>query len=464
MPRVPGPPLTERYETVRSTTPPAAAPVAPGRIPFLGHLPQLAAGRAGFLQSVRGRGDIVTIFLGTRPVYVLNSPEAVHDVLVTQSGKFGKGLLFDVARPFIGNGIITSGRDVHRHRRRVLQPAFRRDAVAAYVGTMTDVTEEQVAAWRPGEVIAMDRVMRRLATATLVATLFSGERPDGAEAMAELGERVAEHLTMVMRGVFVGTVLPAPIASSPAFGHRRYLSAAAALRDLADTAVRQARQDPTDRGDLLSVMLAGAEGGMSDEAARDELLSLLMAGAETTSTTLSWALHELGRRPRSADRIRAEHAALPAGALPGAATLPFTDRFLREVLRLHQPNWLLMRRALEPARVCGTDLPQGAEIIYSAAAMHRDPAYFPDPLRFDPDRWLDPAQQEIPPGAYIPFALGNRKCIGDFFAMTEMLVVLCSVVSRWRLHPVRGHRVRPVAQAQIRPNALPMLVSPRDAR
>ncbi|MBD0674456.1 cytochrome P450 [Streptomyces sp. CBMA156] len=448
---------------MRSTTAPGAAPVAPGRLPLLGHLPQLAVRRVEFLQSVRARGEIVRIFLGNRPVYLLNSPEAVHDVMVTQGRKFGKGLLFDVARPFIGNGIITSERDFHRRQRRALQPAFHRDSIAGCVSTMTGIAEEQVSSWRPGEVIAMDLVLRRMMTAMLVSTLFSTERPDGAAAVAELGERVAEHLTTVMRGVFVGTLLPASVASSPLLGHRRYLSAAAALRELADDAVRQARRDPGDGGDLLSVMFAGTPGnpqGMTDVEARDELLSLLMAGAETTSTTLAWALHEIGRRPELTRRIKAECDALPDGALPGAATLPFTERFLREVLRLHQPSWLLMRRALEPVRVRGADLPQGAELIYSALTMHRDPAYYPDPLRFDPDRWLDRTERDLPAGAYVPFALGNRKCIGDHFAMTEMLVALRSIVSRWRPRPVAGHRVRPVVHALIRPNALPMRVSP----
>ncbi|RAJ46943.1 cytochrome P450 [Kitasatospora sp. SolWspMP-SS2h] len=452
---------------MRSAAPPAVAPVASGRLPLLGHLPHLAVRRVEFLQSVRGQGDIVRIFLGNRPVFVLNSPEAVHEVMVTQGRKFGKGLLFDVARPFIGNGIITSERDLHRRQRRALQPAFRRESIAACVGTMAGIAQEQVAAWRPGEVIAMDLVLRRMMTAMLVATLFSAERPDGAAAVAALGERVAEHLTTVMRGVFVGTVLPARIAASPVLGHRRYLAAAAALRELADTAVRQARQDPAGHGDLLSAMFAPTPGnpdGMTDTEARDELLSLLMAGAETTSTTLAWALHELGRHPDITDRIKAECDALPADALPGAAALPFTDRFLREVLRLHQPSWILMRRALEPVRVRGVELPAGAELIYSAVTMHRDPAHFPDPLRFDPDRWLDRPEKDLPPGAYVPFALGSRKCIGDHFAMTEMLVVLRSIVSRWRPHPVRGHRVRPVVQALIRPDALPMRVSPWPTR
>lgn len=324
---------------MRSISASTTAPVARGRVPLLGHLPQLAVKRVEFLQSIRAQGGIVRIFLGNRPVFVLNSPEAVHEVLLTQSRKFGKGLLFDVARPFIGNGIITSEHDVHLRQRRALQPAFRRDTIAGGVATMTGIAEEQVSSWRPGEVIAMDVVLRRTVTAMLVATLFSTERPDGARAVAELGERVAEHLNTVMRGVLVGTLLPAPLASSPALGHRRYLAAATALRELADTAVRQARQDPADRGDLLSIMFAGTPGnprGMTDVEARDELLSLLMAGAETTATTLAWALHEIGRRPELTARIKAECDALPAGAPPGAATLPFTERFLREVLRLHQ--------------------------------------------------------------------------------------------------------------------------------
>lgn len=402
------------------------------------------------------------MYTGTRPIYILNSPEAVHDVLVTQGSKFGKGLLFDVARPFIGNGIITSDREFHRCQRRALQPAFRRDSIAGHVDTMVDLAGEQVASWRPGEIMPMDTTMRRMTTAMLVATLFRTERPGGAAAVAELGERVAEHLATLMRGVFVGTVLPAPVARSRVLGHRRYLAAAAALRELADNAVREARGNPAGQGDLLSFMFAGTPdkpGGMSDVEARDELLSMLMAGAETTATALSWALHEIGRSPETGERIRAEFADRPPGTPIGASSLPFTDRFLREVLRLHQPNWLLMRRASEPVNVRGIELEEGAEMIYSAAAMHRDPAYFPDPLRFDPDRWLVDPRRDIPPGAYIPFAMGKRRCIGDSFAMAEMMVVLGAIVSRWRLRPVRTDRVRPLVHAMIRPSSLRMRVS-----
>jgi cytochrome P450 len=452
---------------VRSLSAPKSAAIAPGRIPLVGHLPHLAIKRLDFLQSIRKHGEIVKIFTGTRPIYILNSPEAVYDVLVTQSAKFSKGLLFDVARPFIGNGIITSDRDFHKRQRRALQPAFHRDSIARYVDTMVDIADEQVSSWRPGEVMPMDQTMRRMMTVMLVATLFSAERLEGAAAMAELGERVADHLATLMRGVFVGTVLPAPIATSRVLGHRRYLTAAAALRELADTAVRQARRDPADRGDLLSIMFAGTPDnpqGMSDVEARDELLSTLLAGAETTSTTLSWALYEIGRNPEMGERIRAEYDDKPPGTPLSASSLPFTDRFLREVLRLHQPNWLLMRRASEPVSVRGVELAEGSEMIYSAAAMHRDPTYFPEPLRFDPDRWLVDMRKEIPPGAYIPFAVGNRKCIGDSFAMAEMMVVLCSIVSRWHLRPVETDRVRPLVQAQIRPSSLRMRVSPLQNR
>ncbi|MGV9245821.1 cytochrome P450 [Streptomyces sp. NPDC003710] len=157
-------------------------------------------------------------------------------------------------------------------------------------------------------------------------------------------------------------------------------------------ALQQARLHACE-GDLLSLMVGRADGAaraMTDEQARDELLTLLIAGAETTATTLSWALRALSTDPRAQARIGAEARSVGLAADPAAAA-PYTDRFLTEVLRLYQPNWFMMRRTTRPTRptaIRSVPLPEGAELILSAAALHRDPAAFPDPLRFDPDRAL----------------------------------------------------------------------------
>ncbi len=202
---------------------------------------------------------------------------------------------------------------------------------------------------------------------------------------------------------------------------------------------------------------------MSDQEASDELLTMLLAGVETTSTCLAWALYALGRSPEIAELVSSEARAIdPAVTDPTA--MPYTGRFLREVLRLYQPNWIFMRRASEPVRICSVDLPTGAEVIYSAATLHRDPMYFPDPLRFDPDRWLTRQEKDLARCAYVPFGAGNRKCIADSFAWAEMRVAIATIAARWRLHAAPGHVVRAVADAQIHPDALPMFVTALDSR
>ncbi|MEV6026055.1 cytochrome P450 [Streptomyces sp. NPDC052036] len=439
----------------------ALAPVAQGRCPVLGHLPQLAASRSRFFDSLRPQGEVVQILLGSRPAFVLNSPGAVHESLTDKSRDLGKGLLFQTARPFMGNGIALSEGAFHRRQRRILQPGFHRARIADYAATMAALAEQTAESWRPGSVVQLDEEMRRLATSVILQVLFASSHEIPRD-LAVMGEKVPAYLHVLTKGMFLHTVLPARVAALPTRGRRHFFAAAATLRTLAERAVQHARIHAGD-GDLLSLMLgrAGATTpAMTDEQARDELLTLLIAGAETTATTLSWALHVLSTDPRAQERIGAEARAVSLATEPGAAT-PYTDRFLTEVLRLYQPNWLMMRRTTCPTTIRSVRLPEGAELILSAAALHRDPVSFPDPLRFDPDRWLSRTERDLPRGAYIPFGAGNRKCIGDTFAWHEMRITLAAIMTRWRLHPVPRHRVRAVEHVQIRPNALPLRVTRR---
>ncbi len=442
-----------------------AVPLAPGGLPGLGHLLGMARGRAVFLQRLRAVGDIVEMRLGRRSFYLLNDPEAVYEALVAQSGRFSKGMLFDRLRPYLGNGLATSDGPFHLRQRRALQPAFHRERITRYTATFTAVAGERVGGWRPGRTIAMDREMRDLAVAMLLPTLFpSAGEPGTGRAIDDLGAGVGGDLGVLAHGVLRATILPPALAELPTPGRRRFLASAASLRRLAESAVREARRHPSGDG-VLTLMLAAEGGmsdepGMSDEAACDEILTLLVAGVETTAATLSWALHVLARDPATAERIHAEAEAAGPDAATRAA-LPYTARFVQEVLRLYQPLWFVGRRAMEPVRIGRHELPRGAEVVYSAATLHRDPVLFPAPLRFDPDRWLARPEKSLPRGAYLPFGTGNRKCVGDGFAWAEMLAVLAAVTTRWHLHPAPGHRVRAVADAQIHPDALPMSVTPR---
>jgi cytochrome P450 len=414
------------------------------------------------LQDLRTFGhDVVRIQLASKPVFVLNSPNAIYEVMVGKSRYFTKGLLFDRTRPLLGNGIVTSDGAFHRRQRRALQPAFHSAQIAQYSQTLAEVVRTHVDGWRPGQVTAMDREMWRLAAAMLVATLFPpGADPATNLTVKDIGDVASDYIGLFIRGVLRATLLPSPLAAIPTPGRRRFLAAAKALRQLADSAIQQARRDPERQNGMLALMLAAPE-AMSDQEASDDLLTVLLAGVETTSTSLAWALYALGRNPEIAERVSSEALATDP-AVTDPAAMPYTGRFLQEVLRLYQPNWIFMRRASEPVRICSVDLRAGAELIYSPATLHRDPAYFPDPLRFDPDRWLARQEKDLPRCAYVPFGAGNRKCIADSFAWAEMRVAVATIAARWRVHPAPGHVVRPIANLQVHPNALPMFVTALD--
>jgi cytochrome P450 len=193
------------------------------------------------------------------------------------------------------------------------------------------------------------------------------------------------------------------------------------------------------------------------------MLSVMIAGTETTGGSLAWVLHDLASHPDVEARVHAELRAV-VGDRPieydDVAKLEYTSRVLNESLRLRS-IWLSTRRALRPIRLGDIDVPTGTELAFSLYAMHRNPQLFPEPHRYDPDRWLPPESSLRPRGSYIPFLDGNRKCMGDTFAWTEMLMAIATIAAHWRLRPVPGQRVREVPVATIRPSRMVMIPEPR---
>jgi cytochrome P450 len=187
-------------------------------------------------------------------------------------------------------------------------------------------------------------------------------------------------------------------------------------------------------------------------------MTLLISGIETPATALAWALYELGANPVL--RQRMEDEVDRAGGDP--EQLPFTDAFVQETLRLHHPLWLLMRRAVRPTTLGGVPIAAGSEVIYSPAAMHRNGAIFKEPLRFNPDRWLGDAATPAEQRAFIPFGLGNRQCIGDHFAWTQMKITLAAVVADRRLTLAPRYQPRTVISSIVHLDRLPMTVHLRD--
>ncbi|MFF8275986.1 cytochrome P450 [Streptomyces lateritius] len=433
------------------------APVAPGRIPLLGHVPRLMREPIAFLESLRDHGEVVRLDIGTWPVLVLTSPEHVHTVLVEQAQKFGRGRIFDRLRPMFGNGIVTTDGDFHRKQRRMIQPAFHRNHITEYTEAMVRQAEAMSSSWTPGVEISMVNETRRYALSSVAEMIFSGDlsRPAVAE--------VHRSLPIVLEGMLLRAVMPKSLDRLPIPLNRRFDTAAARLRSIIDEVIAQYRSTEEDRPDLLSLLLAGVDADtgapMSPEQVRDEVIAIMFAGTETPATTLAWIFHELGRHPEVEKRLHAEVDAV-VGTRPvrpeDLSRLTYTNHVFQEALRLHSPL-LFTRRALAPLTLGGVSIREGAELAYSPYALHRDPALFRDPAVFDPDRWAEEAAERPRPHSFVPFGAGQHKCIGDQFAVAEIVTALATVASRWHLRPVPEVTVREVPAGIPQPSELPMI-------
>ena len=437
-----------------------SVPVAPGRLPLLGHTVPMLRKRQEFTASLRSRGDIVRIDIGTMRTYFVTSPRLVHELLVTQGSAFRKGALFDKFRPFFGNGLATSNGAFHRRQRRMVRPAFARERIAGYTETMARAATELTAGWRPGQVRVVEEDAQALAVTIVGEALFS----------TELGRRAIEEVRRsiftVLKHGMVRALSPSFVEKLPLRGNREFDAAIARMRAIVLDVVRGWRADAADHGDLLSMLLLAqdADGeGMSDDQVHDEVMTLLVGGIETTALALAWTFHELSRNPDVEARVHSEVDDVLAGRTPTYADvekLVYLNQVVNEVLRMY-PIWFLMRRALAPVELGGVELPEGAEVIFSPHALHHDPASFPDPHRFDPDRWTPSRAAAVPQGAFIPFGAGVRQCVGNLFAQAEIVVTVATVAAKWRLVPVPDKPVRVKFTSAAYPHGLLMTAVPR---
>ncbi|UOX88264.1 cytochrome P450 [Amycolatopsis sp. FBCC-B4732] len=429
-------------------------PVAPGRWPFLGHTPALLRQRFAFTSSLHEHGEIVKLYLGPAPTYFVTSPRLAHEVLVTAGPKFRKGAMFDKFRPFVGNGLVLSNGDFHRHQRRLMQPAFHRDRLIAYTEIMRRAAADLADSWRAGEVRKIDEDMQRVAVTIVGEALFSTEL--GKEAIAE----ARRSIYLIIQQGMIRALSPKFVEKLPVPGNRRFDEAITRMQAIVLAVIREWRTEGTDHGDLLSTLLLA---GMTDEQARDEVLTLLTAGIETSALALAWTFHELGRHPEVEARVHAELDEVLGGrpvTAENLGQLTYLRQVVDEVLRLY-PLWMLMRRTLEEVDLGDVRLPEGAEVIVSPHALHHDPGSFPDPARFDPGRWAPERTAELPKGAFIPFGAGNRQCIGNRFAQNEIVITVATVAAHWRLVPLPNHPVRVKFTSAAYPDSLPMTAVPR---
>jgi cytochrome P450 len=420
----------------------------PGRIETLrGLLPVPFRRFPGFLRGIAARyGNVVGFSLPWRSYIFINEPALVKDVLVTQQHAFTKSLGTRVLRLLLGEGLLTSEDPLHRRMRRVVQPAFHHERIAEYSRIMERDALEFARGREPGPFdahAAMTSLTLRIAT----ETLFGSDESDSATAVADALRLMMNEFPAML------TPLGALRQRLPLRNTRRFWRARRMLDAIIYDLIARRRRDGSERADALSLLLAArdAEGngdaaGIGDEQIRDEIMTLFIAGHETTANLLTWTLYLLAQHADAAEK-----AALAAGA----ADAPYLVRVLKETLRLYPPAWIIGRESVREVTLSdGSRIPPKMTVFLAPLLLHRRADYFPDPERFDPDRWVN---GEPPAFAYVPFGGGARRCIGEEFAMREAAIVLAALARRFRFEVVPGAKVGIAPLVTLRPAGPVML-------
>jgi len=440
-------------------------PRPPGWRWLTGHLGEFSRDRLGFMvRCAREYGDMTRIRLGHHRVYLANHPDLVEEVLVAKSRHFIKHFALRLNPEILGKGLLTSEGDFWLRQRRLIQPAFVRSRLAAYGPAMVAAADRVLDEWQPGEARDVAKEMARITLDIAAKTLFDADAHGSAgEVSGALQYMLDSYLVRFNRFLLpVPTWLPTP---------RNIAVRRARLRldAIIYGYIRRRRQCGEDKGDLLSILLhARDEGdgtGMTDRQVRDEAMTLFLAGHETTALALSWTWYLLATNPEAEQRLMAELRQTLAGRTPTVADLPqlrYAEAIVMESMRLRPPIYAFGREALDDCEIGGFHVPKKATILMSQWVVQRDPRWWSEPEKFQPERWLDDRVHDIPKYAYFPFGGGPRLCIGNTFAMMETVLVLATIAQRFRFTVAAGHPVVPQATFTLRPlHGIPAIITPR---
>jgi cytochrome P450 len=409
-------------------------------LPFLGHAPWFWRDTNGFLlRLAREQGDVAAFRLGRRDAFLLSHPDHVRQVLVDDAEKFRKGGLMQRARRLLGDGLLTSERERHHAQRRALQPAFCRRQLAAYGAAVPPLAAAAAAKWSSGQVVDVSAAMDELALAVVTETLLGADAAplaDDLRVLSAQGPLLAAPLGRVLERLRV-----------PPF--RAAGRAADRLRSAMLSHVTSSK--PAGERDVMSLLRrAGLEGRrMSAELARDEAVTMFLAGHDTTAAALTWTWYLLATHPAAAARLRDELDTVLGDRDPtpeDCSSLAYTGMVFDEALRLYPPIGRIGRRPVREYVIGGRRLPAGAAVFVSPFVTQRDPRWWPNPERFEPERWLPAAVAGRPRYAAFPFGAGPRSCIGGAMARMIGVLAIATIARRWDLRPLPGPapRIRPI--------------------
>jgi len=397
-----------------------------------------------FLQNLTQEyGDVVQVKVGPANIIVINHPDYIKDLLVTNHKNFVKGRGLQYAKRMLGEGLLTSEGEFHLRQRRLAQPAFHRQRIANYANIMVEYSQRTGEHWQDNQTLDISQEMMRLTLGIVGKTLFDADVEKEAE---EIGEALTTSMELFDRFTLPFSALLDRIPFSPSV--KRFEQAKARLDATIYRLIAEHRTNG-DRGDLLSMLILaqdteGDGGRMSDLQLRDEAMTIFLAGHETTANALTWTWYLLSQNPEVEKKLQAEVDSVLEGRSATAEDWPklrYTEMVVAEAMRMYPPAWIMGRRALNDFQIGDYFVPANSIVLASQYIMHHDSRYYPDPDRFDPERWTAEARESRPKFAYFPFGAGPRICIGESFAWMEGVLLLATLAQKWQMRLVPGHPV-----------------------
>jgi cytochrome P450 len=390
-------------------------------------------------------GDVYRVFAPARGVfnYVINHPDDIKRVLLTNHRNYTKGEGMDRVKILLGNGIMTSEGAFWRRQRRMMQPSFHRRVIDQFSTLISEANEKYAGRWAEqagrGEPVNISLDTSEMTLEIVLKSIFGSDL-----------ERLAQQMG----------VNPFEVVAKHSNRDLKFAFQFRSLGKLVGELIKQRRDAPERHFDFLSMFMMTrdreTDEPMADKELIDEVLTLIVAGHETTAAALTWTWYLVSGHPEVAERLRAEADQTSADEVLGlgaAEAMSYTHQVLQESLRLYPPGWLITRRSIDADELGGFAIAPRTDIFISPYMLHRHPAFWSGAEEFRPERFADADANERHKFAYIPFAVGPRHCIGENIAMFEMLVHMRTMMRRFRLERASNEPIELEAQINLRPRS-----------
>jgi cytochrome P450 len=394
-------------------------------------------------------GDCYTVhMIGQPPIVNFTDPAAIKEIFAADADTVHSGeATAEMLGPIIGwNSLLVLDGPRWSGERRLMQPPFHGERMHNYAATISQITNDVIDTWAPGATFSIHSQMQKITLEVIMRVVFG----------IEDGQKLARLRRALLRSLGMMEGPSAPFLFFPFFRidfggvtpwarYRRYRNDARSI--LLEEIHRRQTEGTAERTDVLSMLIdARDEEGraMSDDELLDEMLTLLGAGHETTATSLAWAFYHLLSRPDVVEKLSDELDRVVDSGLLEPKHLPefkYLEAVIDETARLTPVATAILRRVKKPIRIGGRDIPAGVNVSVPIYAVHHRPDLWPNPERFDPDRFINATPK---PNTFLPFGGGVRRCLGAAFAGYEMKIVLAEVLSRVQMHVAEGYRARGV--------------------